>query len=121
MERISVEDYRRLTKKGNKYHNEKTFYKGDTYDSKREADYARTLDTTRHAVKVPERVVKVRRQVPYPVIVEKKRICVYVADFVVEYGDGREEVVDVKGFRTEVYKIKKKLVEATYKIKIIEA
>lgn len=120
MERMTVEEFNKLSKKRSKYGNKKTVYKGEEYDSRREADHARTLDTTRHAVQDAERVVEVRRQVPFPVIVSKKRICVYVADFVVGYADGREEVVDVKGFRTDIYKLKKKLVEAIYKIKIKE-
>ena len=33
----------------------------------------------------------------------------YTADFVVEYADGRVEVIDVKGMRTDVYKLKRKL------------
>ncbi|MBU6390533.1 DUF1064 domain-containing protein, partial [Patescibacteria group bacterium] len=36
------------------------------------------------------------------------------------FGDGREEIVDVKGMKTAVYRLKKKLVEAQYGIKIIE-
>ena len=33
--------------------------------------------------------------------------------------DKHKEIVDVKGYKTEVYKIKKRLVESIYKIKII--
>ena len=36
------------------------------------------------------------------------------------YGDGRIEYVDVKGVKTDIYRIKKKLVEALYSIKIKE-
>jgi hypothetical protein len=42
-----------------------------------------------------------------------------VADFVVRFPDGRQEVVDVKGSRgtmTEVFKMKKKMFEYRYKI-----
>lgn len=49
-----------------------------------------------------------------------KKICKYIADFRVTYADGRIEVVDVKGVRTGVYRLKKKLVEAQYGIIIIE-
>lgn len=38
----------------------------------------------------------------------------YYADFVVTYADGHREVIDVKGMRTEVYKIKKKLLLNKY-------
>ena len=38
-----------------------------------------------------------------------ERAVTYTADFVVEYADGRVEVIDVKGMRTDVYKLKRKL------------
>lgn len=120
MTRMSVSEFRTITKKGNKYGNKKTIYKGEKYDSEREADYARDLDTWRSARSPSQRVVSVQRQYRYLCVVRNKKICTYVADFVVEYADKHTEVVDVKGFKTEVYKIKKKLVEALYKIEIKE-
>ena len=103
-----------------KYGNKKTEYKGETYDSKKEADYAKMLDTLRFAANPKDRVIGSDRQVRFPVEIEGSKICVYIADFRVRYADGREEIVDVKGVRTAVYILKKKLVEAIYKIKIIE-
>ncbi len=44
----------------------------------------------------------------------------YRADFVVFLMGGGYQVVDVKGFRTPMYKAKKRLVEALYPIKITE-
>jgi hypothetical protein len=38
----------------------------------------------------------------------------YKADFEVTYTNGRVQVIDVKGYKTEVYKIKKKLFLAKY-------
>lgn len=38
----------------------------------------------------------------------------YVADFKVTYADGRVEIIDCKGMKTEAYKIKKKLFEYRY-------
>lgn len=38
----------------------------------------------------------------------------YVADFAVQYEDGRNEVVDVKGMETTDFKIKRKLFEKKY-------
>lgn len=120
MERMSAEEFKKLKVKKSKYGNTKTIYKGEKYDSKKEADYARDLDTARSANSPRFRVVKVERQIPFRINVEGIKICTYIADFVVKYQDGHEEIIDVKGFRTEVYKIKKKLVEALFKIKIIE-
>lgn len=57
----------------------------------------------------------------YPFYIEGKLMFTYVADF--RYYDNglQEEVVeDVKGMLTPMYKLKKKMVEAVYKIKITE-
>lgn len=44
----------------------------------------------------------------------------YVCDFAEFWKDGDVRFVDVKGFRTPMYKAKLKIVEATYPIKITE-
>lgn len=38
----------------------------------------------------------------------------YVADFLVNYPDGRVDIEDVKGIETPLFKIKRKLLEAKY-------
>ncbi len=43
-----------------------------------------------------------------------------MADFVVLYPNGRYVVEDAKGVKTDVYKIKKKLMKETYNIEVIE-
>ena len=53
-------------------------------------------------------------------MINNKKICIYYLDFLVEYADGHIEHHDVKGFATPVYKLKKRLVEAVYAIKIME-
>ena len=45
---------------------------------------------------------------------------VYRCDFVEFYADGEVRFIDVKGFRTKEYIIKKKMVESLYPFKIIE-
>lgn len=117
---MNLTDYKKTLKKGNKYGSKKTEYNGVFYDSKREANFAAHLDNLKHAVDPKEKVIDVKRQVPYPIQINNQHICKYLADFVVVYGDGRTEVIDVKGFKTEVYRLKKKMVEAQYGIKIIE-
>lgn len=44
----------------------------------------------------------------------------YVVDFVEFWRSGEVRFVDVKGFKTPMYKAKKKIAEATYPIKILE-
>jgi len=59
------------------------------------------------------------RQVHYPIYIEGIHICDYVADFQY-YRDGKLVVEDAKGMKTPEYKLKKKMVEAVYKLKIKE-
>lgn len=89
-----------------KYRNRKT----DGYDSKKEANRAyelRILAQTGH-------IAHLREQVPFVLQEKFKRddkhflAITYKADFVYEK-DGRTVVEDVKGYKTEVYNIKKKL------------
>jgi len=51
---------------------------------------------------------------------EEVPICRYYADFSYEDKAGNVIIEDVKGFKTPVYQLKKKLVEALYGIKITE-
>lgn len=106
--------------KGSKYGNIKTEYNGISFMSKREASYAQDLDLSKRAKNPKDKVVSYEVQVPYLIEINGKKICKYLADFKVLYADGHTEVVDVKGFRTDIYKLKKKLVEATYGIEIKE-
>lgn len=103
-----------------KYNSKKTLYDGVEFDSKKEAEFARTLDICKKATKPSDRVLEVERQVPYEIYINGKKIFTYKADFKVLYADKSVKVFDVKGYRTEVYKIKKKAVEAQYNIEIIE-
>lgn len=99
-----------------KYSNKKTEYNGIIFDSKKEARRAQELD-------VLKRVGEITSWSPQPVFKiehEGVKICVYKADFKVEYPDGRIEYEDIKGFKTPVYNLKKKLVKAFYGIDIKE-
>lgn len=103
-----------------KYGNIKEEYNGEIYMSKAEARYARFLDLSKKAVHSKQRVASWERQVPYLIEINGVKICKYLADFRVTYCDGTVEVVDVKGYRTDIYRIKKKLVKAVHGIEIIE-
>lgn len=103
-----------------KYRNVQTEYGGLKFMSKKEADYAAQLDWQKKARSPRDRVVEWVPQVPFQIELNGRKICKYIADFKVTYGDGRVEIVDVKGVRTDVYRLKKKLVEAQYGIQIVE-
>lgn len=56
------------------------------------------------------------RQVPFHLQAGVK----YVCDFVVFWANGEVTIEDVKGVKTDMYILKKKMVEATYPITITE-
>lgn len=98
-----------------KYHAKKTCVDGIVFDSKREADRYLVLKS----MEEDGIIENLRRQVRYELIpafdVDGKhyRPVYYVADFVyVE--DGEEAVEDVKGMRTDVYRLKSKLFARRY-------
>lgn len=98
-----------------KYHAKKTVVDGITFDSKREADRYLVLKSMEEDGAIED----LRRQVRYELIpafdVDGRhcRPVYYVADFVyVE--DGKEVVEDVKGMRTDVYRLKSKLFARRY-------
>lgn len=100
-----------------KYRAVKTEVDGHLFDSKREAERYRQLMLMLQNGDISHLVL----QPKFPIIVEGMNVCSYIADFA--YDDrsaGRRIVEDVKGFKTTVYRLKKKLVKACYGIDIVE-
>jgi hypothetical protein len=104
----------------NKFNAKKTEYNGIIFDSKKEANYCATLDKLKNATSPADKVIDYERQVKFPVEVMGRKICTYKLDFKVTYGDLSVKYIDVKGMKTPVYNLKKKLVEAIYGITITE-
>ena len=104
-----------------KYHAKKTTVDGITFDSRKEADRYLVLK----GMEEDGTIENLRRQVRYELVPafdvdgrHYRPVC-YVADFVyVE--DGKEVVEDVKGMRTDVYKLKSKLFAYRYGMSIRE-
>ena len=67
-------------------------------------------------------ISKLRRQVTYELIPKQKgeRACNYIADFVYVNDKGETVVEDCKGYKTEVYRLKKKLMLWVHGIRIKE-
>lgn len=104
-----------------KYRARKTTVDGVTFDSKREANRYLVLK----GMEEDGLIENLRRQVRYELVpafdVDDRhyRPVYYVADFVyVE--DGKEVVEDVKGMRTDVYRLKSKLFARRYGMSIKE-
>lgn len=93
-----------------KFRNKPTVQNGTRYASKREASFAGQLELLKRAGKV----LFWLEQVPVKLPGNTR----YVCDFVVFEEDGTVRFVDVKGFSTEVFKIKKRMVEDLYPIEI---
>lgn len=71
------------------------------------------------------RITRIERQVPYQIQIDGIHICTYNADFryfILDPQGGTQAIVieDVKGQRTHEFILKKKLVEAKHKVRIIE-
>lgn len=98
--------------KANKYHNIRTEVDGLKFSSKKEARRYETLKLA----KLGGVVLWFIRQPSFDLPGGIR----YRADFLVVWDDGKVSVEDVKGMKTETYKLKKKQVEALYGIKIVE-
>ena len=95
-------------------------HEGIVFDSKLEMNYYKRLLLLKNATMKELKVVDIKMQYVFQLSVNEKKVCKYVCDFVVTYADGRIEYIDVKGFKTAIYRLKKKFVEAQFGIEIIE-
>lgn len=98
--------------RGNKYHAESSVYGGVYYQSKKEAAYAQELDLRVRARDIKSWV----RQIPIELRVNGMLICKYITDFMITHNNGDQELVEIKGFRTDVFNIKWKLLEAIWSV-----
>lgn len=119
-EHITAAEYQEYLKTGrlpgkpkrSKYRNVKTERDGKVYASKREADRHTELQLLQQAREIAFFLEQVPFRLPGGIV--------YLADFVVLHLDGSYTVEDAKGFRTDVYKIKKKLMKETFQIEVRE-
>jgi hypothetical protein len=105
------------TKRGgrSKYRNIRTKVDGIEFASKKEAARYSELRLLERAGKISG----LKLQVPYPIEINHVKICTYRADFVYLTRPGLM-VEDVKGAKTPLYRLKKKLMRAIYGIEILE-
>ena len=99
----------------NKYKAIKTVVDGITFDSKKEARRYGQLKMLVSAGQISE----LKLQPRFDLIVNGKKCGFYKADF--DYIEaGKRVIEDVKGMKTPVYNLKKKLVKAIYGVDIFE-
>lgn len=125
-ERMTAEEYRKMfnkedpadtkPKRINKMGNIRTEVDGVKFDSKLEAEYYNQLKLLKQAGIIKEIKLQPRYLLQEGFNKNGKRYqpIHYVADFEVKYEDGTLEVIDVKGFETNIFKIKEKMFEYKY-------
>lgn len=97
------------SRRKNKYNAKRTLYRGHWYHSMMEADYARLLDRA-----CEKRIIAaVERQISIPLLgVGSKPIgSRMVIDFSITKNDGDKVLHEVKGFETDVFKLKHKILK----------
>lgn len=101
----------------NKFGNRKTIVDGITFASAKEARRYGELKLLERAGELAE----LKLQPRYPLTVNGHLICTYVADFSFALPPvGNVVVEDVKGYRTDVYVMKRKLMQAVHNIDVVE-
>lgn len=114
-EHWTIEDYKKYQENSNKkskYGAKKTKIDGITFDSQKEADYYCDLKFRTMAGEIQGFCLQ-----PTFVLAPELK---YKADFIVFNNNGSFEIIDVKGFKTKEYQVKKKVFEDKYNLKIIE-
>jgi hypothetical protein len=98
--------------KKSKYRNKKIKIDGHIFDSIKESEYYLELKIRLKANDILGFCIQ-------PFFILSNSIS-YRPDFIVWNLDGTTEIIDVKGYKTDVYKLKKKLFEEKFKLKIKE-
>lgn len=107
-----LEDLSKEKGRRSKYGSQRTEVNGIWFDSKREARYYQGLLLAERTGGLLVHVRQVSFSLPGGVR--------YLCDFAELWRNGQVRFVDCKGFRTSLYRLKKKQVEALYPIKIVE-
>lgn len=109
--------------KTTKYRSVKTEVDGITFHSKKEANYYGKLKLLKRAGEV----INIDLQPPYEFLIcyinpatgqKSYHDGKYIADFRVTYKDGSVEIIDVKGFSTDVFRRKQRIMKEIFGIEI---
>ena len=103
----------------NKLNNQRhTCRQGHIHQSKLEAGHCDKIELMLKAGEF----AKVETQVSFPLYAKtdfyggggSEKVCAHIVDKLVTYKDGRQEVIETKGFSTDLWALKKKIFEANY-------
>lgn len=108
-------------KKGNKFGAKRVFYDGIWFASIKEKEYYKLLKYRRMGGEISD----IELQPKFDHMVNNKKVFTYIADFAFTESETNERViVDVKGLTKgsayQLFKVKKKCIEAEYGVKIEE-
>lgn len=95
--------------KGSKYGNIRVEVDGIKFHSKKEAKRYLVLKQD----EADGLITNLKLQPRYPFVIEGVKVCTYIADFSYDAG-GVSFVEDVKGMKTDIYKLKRKLFLVLY-------
>ena len=98
-----------------KFNNKKYKFRGITYDSKSEGDYAEILQRLLKDGKIRSIERQVRFKLPN---MDGNLRMAYIADFIVTGNSGRQYIIDVKGIVTPEMKVKLAYAQYVHNIKI---
>ena len=120
-ERITAKQFRKMNRRRrSKYGNRKVEIDGLRFDSKAEALYYSELKLRQRTGEI----LFFRTQPRYRLLDsfekdgKKHRPIDYIADFEIHHQDGSLEVIDVKGYKTDVFRLKEKMFNAKYPHKL---
>ena len=99
-----------------KFGNKTTVVDGIKFQSKREAKRYEALRVLAGMGAVRE----LRRQVRFMLEVNGVHVCDYIADFAYKDAADQQYVEDCKGYKTDVYRLKKRLMQACFGIEVRE-
>lgn len=116
--RVSKEIYSKLLNnsidyKQSKYKNKKVIYNGIKFDSQKERNYYIKLKLLEDKGKIKDLKLQVKFELQPKFKSCNKNIQAisYIADFTYLDEENKLHIVDTKGVRTDVYKIKKKMMQ----------
>lgn len=112
---MTIEEYKKLiAKKPRVKGYKRTIRGGRSYHSKKEADFAQILELMKKAGEIKS--IKPQKKIRLEVY--GSFVANYYIDFEVIHKDNSVEWIEVKGFETEVWRLKFKLVEIIYRDEI---
>ena len=106
-----------------KYHSKKVIIDGHKFDSKKEAEYYLYLKSELQKGNIYDLELQKEYilQESFKIGNKTRRKITYKADFsYFTAKDDKLHVIDVKGFKTDVYRLKKKIFEKRYNIELEE-